>query len=70
MLQYTNGFACVFNNDDNSFVIKFYQNVPILTENPDVIQSEAQEISSIVMSRNGAQALLKSLSDILNSSDN
>lgn len=66
MLQYANAFSCVVNNDDNSFVINFIQNAPILTDDPNVVDSEAHEIASIVMSKSGAYALLKSLTDLLN----
>jgi hypothetical protein len=63
MLQYVDGFSCSLNQNSNSLVIHFTQKEPIVKENNEV-QTVVNPITSIIMEKDSARALLSVLQDV------
>ena len=57
MLQYVNSFSCITSEADNSFVLRLLQNVPVFSEDPDKMDTELIEVTSVVMSIDAAKSL-------------
>ena len=64
MLQYVNTFNCICDSNEETVVIRFSQSEP-RSEDDGSITTELHEISSLAMSKAGAQALIDTLSNVL-----
>lgn len=63
MLHYVDGFSCSLKQASGSLVIHFTQKEPIITEEGGV-DVTVNPVTSIIMEKDSAKALLSLLSDI------
>lgn len=64
MLNYSNAFSFSVDGKKNEFVLTFKQRYPILNEDGDVTSIQADTVATIVLNRDGLDALR----DLLNNS--
>lgn len=65
MLSYSNSFSLSANEKKNEFIITFTQHVPILDDSGKVVDLSKETVSTIVLNREGAEALYMLLSSSL-----
>lgn len=64
MLQYVDGFSCSLNQESGSLVIHFTQKEPVIEESTGNVNLVLNPITSIIMEKSSAQALLSLLQDV------
>lgn len=69
MNQYVNFFSCAKDNSGTEIVIKARQNYPSFDENGKILNTDQEDVASLVMTTRIARNLLAALSDILNQID-
>ena len=73
MLQYVDGFTCAVNQNRDALSIQFVQHEPELSASSEhkaePIRTNVTEIASVVMSFCSAEALLRSLQELLSQAE-
>lgn len=69
MNQYVNFFSCAKDNSGTEIVVTARQNYPSFDENGKILNTDQEDIASLVMTTRVARALMESLSDILDEID-
>lgn len=69
MNQYVNFFSCAKDNSGTEIVITARQNYPSFDENGKILNTDQEDVASLVMTTRVARALLSSLSSILEEID-
>ncbi|MCD8222715.1 MAG: hypothetical protein LUD07_11165 [Clostridiales bacterium] len=64
MLQYVDTFACSWSQESGNVVIHFMQKEPIVEEGTNNITEITNPVSSIIMNKDGANALFSLLQDV------
>lgn len=64
MLQYVDGFSCSLNQESNSIVIHFTQKEPVIEEVTGNVTEIVNPVTSIIMEKSSASALLSILQNI------
>ncbi len=67
MLQYVDGFSCSLNQDSGSFVIHFTQKEPFVDEDTGNVNVVVNPVTSIIMEKGSATALLAILQEVYSS---
>jgi len=65
MLNFTNGFSCAVNKDDDTVIINFIQRVPHFDSEYEKTEGVVENVDSIVMGKAVAGRLLNALKSML-----
>lgn len=65
MVQYVNSFTCTTNEKSSEIILHFRQLSPTLDENGNVSGTNVENISEIIVTKQGAEALFNLLKDIV-----
>ena len=65
MLNYANSFSLSVNDSKSEFILTFSQRSPIINETGAVSEIKVDEVSSIVLNKDGFQALQMLLNSTL-----
>ena len=69
MVQYANSFTCSSNDNGNEIIIQFRQLSPKLDDEGVVTGTNAEMIAGIMVTKQGASALLELLKSIVEQSE-
>lgn len=64
MLQYVDGFSCSLNQTSGSLVIHFTQKEPLIDETTGNVDVVSNPVTSIIMEKSSATALLAMLQNV------
>ncbi|MCD8326183.1 MAG: hypothetical protein LUC90_05720 [Lachnospiraceae bacterium] len=67
MLQYVDAFSCSWNQETGNVVIHFMQKEPVIDDSTGNVTEITNQVSSIVMTSGGVNALLSLLKDVCGS---
>lgn len=70
MLQFTNGFTCVMNQDKGELFLTFVQQIPEFDEDGNTTNVEVEEVVKLAMGKVMAQNLVDGLNEVLTDDDN
>lgn len=69
MLQYTNGFSCAMDQEEEEIIINFVQQSPVLDDEGKVKEVKSEEVISLVMRKALVEKLLETLCEMTGSDD-
>lgn len=65
MLQYTNGFSCAMDNEKESLIINFIQEMPQIDNGAMKDETMIENVTTLVMDKATAEKLLNALKQML-----
>lgn len=69
MVSYANGFSLSVNDSKSEFILSFKQRIPVIGSDGNVSTISENEVASIVLTKDGFEALRMLLNSSASSSD-